>query len=198
MKAKEWLTKNVDFSREETEVRNNMGYCATMAAIGFAVGIIVGILIIILQFAVSNPDTQQTWVNIIFAVGILAMLGYLVYMLLPLFKDKGVTIGSKVLTTLVSLVCLAGLFIIGIYLVVLLFMLVVALGALWLGLKVWASSSGTSSTSQISAPREDYGPKSYKLDNGTTVTENSFTSGYHGDDSHDYERNLDGTFSRTD
>ena len=198
MKAKEWLEKNVDFRREDTEVRDNKGYCTTMAAAGLAVGLVTGILVIRLQLAISSHESQLTWVSIVSCIAIFSMIAFLIYMLLPLFKDPTITIGSKILTTLACIACLIIPFIIGIYAIILLFIAVVALGALWLGLKIWGSSASSSSSHSYSAPRESNGPKSYKLDDGTTVTENSFTSGYHGSDHHDYERNTDGTFSRTD
>lgn len=197
MKTKEWIKENVDFRREEKEVRNNKGYCATMGAVGLIVGAATGILVIILQFAVSGHEAQQKWISAVSIIAIVAMIAFLIYMLLPLFKDSKIEMGSKILTTLACIACLIVPFIIGIYAVVLVFMALAALAALWLALKIWGSSSSTSSSS-YRPPKEDYGPKSYKLDDGTTVTENSFGSGYRGSDYHDYERNIDGTFSRTD
>jgi len=198
MKAKDWLKENVDFRREEAEVRDNKGYCATTGAVGLIVGAVTGILVIILQFAVSGHEAQQKWISAVSVIAIVAMIAFLIYMLLPLFKDSSIEIGSKILTTLACIACLIVPFIIGIYAIVLVFMAVAALAILWLALKVWASSSSSSSSSNHMPPKEDYGPKSYKLDDGTTVTENSFGSGYHGSDYHDYERNSDGTFSRKD
>lgn len=197
MKAKEWIGKNVDFSREDTEIRDNTSYCATMAVGGLIIGVVTGVIIIILQFAVSSSESQQTWTNAVTTIAFVLMIGFLVYMLLPMYKDAGTTMGSKIGTTLLSAACLAIPFILGIYAVMLLFMLVVALAALWLALKIWGTSSGSSSSS-YNAPKENYGPEKYKLDDGTTVTENSFGGGYHGDDYHNYERNIDGTFTRTD
>ena len=196
MKIKEWLTKNVNFRRNDTENRNNTGYCATMGAAGFLTGIVTGIIIIILQFAVSEYEAQNTWISVVCGIALLSMSSYLIFMLLPLFTDKSITIDSKVVTTLLSIGCLIGLFIVGIYLTILLFMLVVILFIAWLALKVWASSN--SSNSSYNPPRKDNGPKQYTLEDGTTVTENSFTSGYHGSDYNDYERNSDGTFSRVE
>ena len=198
MKAKEWIKKNVDFRRENTEVRDNKGYCATMAAAGLAAGIVTGILIIILQLAINSHESQQTWISIVSCAVIMTMLSFMIYMLLPMYKDLTITIGGKILTTLACVASLIIPFIIGIYAIILLFIAAFALAALWLGLKVWGSSASSSSSHSYSAPRENNGPKSYKLDDGTTVTENSFTSGYHGSDHHEYERNIDGTFSRTD
>lgn len=197
MKAKEWLKKNVDFHRDEAEVRENKGYCATMAAAGLITGAVTGILVVILQFAISGHEAQQNWISAVSIIAIVAMIAFLIYMLLPLFKDTTIEIGSKILTTLACIACLIVPFIIGIYAVILIFMAIAALAALWLALKVWGSSSSTSSSS-YNPPKEDYGPQSYKLDDGTIVTENSFGGGYHGNDYHNYERNFDGTFSRTD
>ena len=197
MKAKEWLEKNVDFRREETEVRDNKGYYATMAVAGLVVGGVVGIAVVILQFAVSGHEAQQNWISIISGIALLVLVAYLIYMLLPMFRDSGISIDSKIATTLISAVCLIAPAILGIYLVMLVFMIVAALGVLWLALKMWGTSSSSSSGS-YSAPRENHGPKQYELDDGTIVTENGFGSGYHGNDFHNYERNSDGTFSRTD
>lgn len=196
MKAKEWIKENIDFHREDTEVRSNKGYCATMAAAGLAVGVVCGIIFIILQFAVSSHEAQQRWINIVAGIAILVMIAFFVYMLLPLFKDTSLTMGAKILTALLSVACLIVPFIAGVYLVMLVFMAVAALAALWLALKIWGSSSSSSSSSYRPPVHEDNGPKSYKLDDGTIVTENSFTSGYHGSDGNDYERNIDDTFSR--
>lgn len=198
MKTKEWLN-DLDFRREETEVRENKSYALTMAAGGLGMGVITGILVVILQLVISGHDSQQTWINAVtYVIGAL-MLAYLVYMLLPLFKDTTVSIGSKIVTTLISLGSLIVPFIVGIYLVILMFMLVVGLGTLYLCLKLWlSSSSSSSSSSSYRAPREEYGPEKYELDNGAIVTENSFGGGWHGDDGHNYKREIDGTFSRED
>lgn len=197
MKAKEWLQKNVDFRRDDTEVRDNKGYCSTMAIAGLAVGIVTGVLVIILQLAISSYESQQTWISVISSIAIVTMLTFMIYMLFPLFKNSTIAFGGKIVTTILCLACLIIPFAIGIYAIVLLFIAVVALGVLWLGLKIWGASASTPSTS-YRASRDEYGPKSYKLEDGTTVTENSVTSGYHGSDHHDYERNIDGTFSRID
>lgn len=198
MKTKEWLN-DLDFRREETEVRENKSYALTMAAGGFGMGIVTGILVVILQLVISGHESQQAWINAVtYVIGAL-MLGYLVYLLLPLFKDPAISVGSKIITTLISLTCLIVPFIVGIYLVVLMFMLVVGLGTLYVCLKLWlSSSSSSSSSSSYRAPREEYGPEKYELDNGAIVTENSFGGGWHGDDGHNYRREIDGTFSRED
>lgn len=198
MKTKEWFN-DLDFRREETEVRENKSYALTMAAGGLGMGVITGILIVILQLVVSSHESQQAWIHTVtYAIGAL-MLAYLVYLLMPLFKDQTISIGSKVVTTLISLGSLIVPFIVGIYLVILMFMLVVGLGTLYLCLKLWLSSSNSSSSSSsYSAPREEYGPERYELDNGAIVTENSFGGGWHGDDGHNYKREIDGTFSRKD
>ena len=199
MKIKEWVKVNVDFRREESEVRENKGYYATMGAAGLVVGVVAGIVIIILQFAVSNEQTLQNWMNGVSIASILAMIAFYVYMLLPAFKSTTLDTASKVTTAIVSLLCIGGAFIAGVYITVLLFMLVATLAIIWLVFKVWLSSNSSSSSSSYEAPHsEPTGPKKYELDNGTVVTEDAISSVYHGSDSHDYERNLDGTFSRTD
>lgn len=197
MKTKEWFNQ-VDFRRNETEVRKNKSYALTMATGGFGMGVITGILIIILQFVISGRESQLAWTHgMTYLIGA-TMLAYMVYMLLPKYKDSTISVGSKIVTTLISLCCLIAPYIVGIYLVALLFILVVGLGTLYLALMLWGSSSNSSSSTSSSyrAPREDDGPKKYELENGTIVTEGAF--GYHGDDYHSYRRNCDGTFSRTD
>lgn len=197
MKAKEWLKKNVDFRRDEAEVRENKGYYATMTAAGLIVGAVTGILVVILQFAVSGHEAQQKWISAVSVVAIVAMIAFLIYMLLPMFKDSKIEIGSKILTTLACIACLIIPFIVGIYAVILVFMALAALAALWLALKIWGSSSSTSSSS-YQAPQERNDRGQITLEDGTVLTENSLGSGYHGNDYHNYERNSDGSFSRTD
>ena len=197
MKIKEWVKENVDFRREESEVRENKGYYATMGAAGLVIGVIAGIVIIILQFAVSNQKTLQNWMNGVSIVAILAMIAFYVYMLLPAFKSPELDTASKVTTAIVSLLCIGGAFIAGIYITMILFMIVATLAIIWLVFKVWLSSNSSSSSSSYKAPpSEPSGPKKYELDNGTIVTEDAISSVYHGSDFHDYERNSDGTFSR--
>ncbi len=197
MKIKEWFQKNVDISREETETRDNVGYCSTLAVVGLGMGMVTGILAFIIQMIVSGHDSQQTWTDVVAGIIVVAMLAYFVYLLLPLFVDKNVTVGQKVVTGLLGLVCLAVPFILGIYLIVLAVMIVAALAALWLALKVWGTSSSSSSGYTPPAQNQNYGPEKYKLDNGTVVTETGFGD-YSGSDYHSYERNIDGTFSRKD
>jgi hypothetical protein len=198
MKLKNWLTENINFRRNDVEVRENKSYGATMGAAGFGAGVIAGIIVIILQFAVSGHDAQEKWINIVFFATILILLSYLVFMLLPVFKAANSTIGNKIVSTLVALGCMIGMFIVGLYLTIFLFMIVAAIAICWLALKVWLSSNSSSSSNNYSTPREESGPKKYRLDDGTIVTEDSVGSGYHGDDYHSYEKNFDGTFTRTD
>jgi hypothetical protein len=169
-----------------------------MGAAGYGAGVIAGIIVIILQFAVSGHDAQEKWINIVFFATILILLSYLVFMLLPVFKAANSTIGNKIVSTLVALGCMIGMFIVGLYLTIFLFMIVAAIAICWLALKVWLSSNSSSSSNNYSTPREESGPKKYRLDDGTIVTEDSVGSGYHGDDYHSYEKNFDGTFTRTD
>ena len=80
-----------------------------------------------------------------------------------------------------------------------LFMIVAILAILWLVFKVWLSSNSSSSSSSYKEPvKDDYRPEEYKLFDGTILTKNDYTDTYHGSDNHDYYRNIDGSFSRTD
>jgi len=166
-----------------------------MAAYSLFIALAMGICIVITQFAVDGMEAQQNIVNVISVVGFAALIGLLVKLMLPLWKSS-MSSSGKVLYTLfvagVAFVC----WILGIVLIY----LVVILLALWLGLKIWSltSSSPRSSSSSYQTPKENSGPEKYELEDGTIVTENSFGGGYHGNDYHNYERNSDGTFSRTD
>ena len=166
-----------------------------MAAYSLFIALAMGICIVIVQFAVDGMEAQQNIVNVISVVGLAALIGFLVKLMLPLWKSS-MSSSGKVLYTLfvggVSFVC----WLLGIVLIY----LVVILLALWLGLKIWSltSSSPGSSSSSYQTPKENSGPEKYELEDGTIVTENSFGGGYHGNDYHNYERNSDGTFSRTD
>ena len=165
-----------------------------MAAYSLFIALAMGICIVIVQFAVDGMEAQQNIVNVISVVGLAALIGLLVKLMLPLWKSS-MSSSGKVLYTLfvggVSFVC----WLLGIVLIY----LVVILLALWLGLKIWSLTSGSgSSSNNYHAPKENNGPAKYKLDDGTIVSEDSFGSGFHGNDYHNYERNSDGTFSRTD
>lgn len=165
------------------------------AAYSLFIALAMGICIVIAQFAVDGMEAQQNIVNVISVVGFAALIGLLVKLMLPLWKSP-MSSSGKVLYTFfvggVSFVC----WLLGIVLIY----LVVILLALWLGLKIWSltSSSPGSSSSGHQSPKDNNGPAKYKLDDGTIVTEDSFGSGFHGNDYHNYERNSDGTFSRTD
>lgn len=166
-----------------------------MAAYSLFIALAMGICIVITQFAVDGMEAQQNIVNVISVVGFAALIGLLVKLMLPLWKSP-MPASGKVLYSLfvggVAFVC----WLLGILLIY----LVVILLVLWLGLKIWSltSSSPRSSSSSYQAPKENSGPEKYELEDGTIVTENSFGGGYHGNDYHNYERNSDGTFTRTD
>ena len=61
---KEWLDRNVDFKREETEVRDNKEYCLTLAVVGALMGVVTGIMAVIFQFVISSKASQELWTNI--------------------------------------------------------------------------------------------------------------------------------------
>ena len=140
MKFKEWIKNNIDFVREENEVRDNKGYVYTLALLGLVAGAAIGVIAIILQIVFGSAFASQTVLDIIVFVMVVALFAYLVWLLLPMFKDTTISIGSKVLTTLISLVCLAIPFIVGIYIVVLAVIAITAFAALWLAGKIWKSS----------------------------------------------------------
>ena len=196
MKTKEWLEHNVDFKREDAELRDNKGYCYTLAIVGLIMGAVKGVLAVILQFVISSKASQELWTNIIASICVVIMLAYAGYLLLPMYKNSQVDMGSKVVTTLLALASLAVPFIVGIYVVVLAFMVVAAIAAFWFAWKIWHSTA-KASLRHTSRPQSQSGPTKYKLEDGTVVTDSGFGS-YRGDDGHNYESHIDGTFSRTD
>lgn len=141
MKLNHWIKKNVDFSRGEAEVRDNKGYGYTLAAAGFIGGVVTGIAVLILQMIVSNHDTVQTLTNIVSGIIAIALLAYMVYLLLPFYQSGVTSIGGMVLKTIFALACLIVPFIIGVYAVVLMVIVLVALGCINLALKSMTSSS---------------------------------------------------------
>ena len=106
MNAKEWLDRNVDFKREDVEVRDNKGYCYTLAVVGIIMGAVTGVLAVILQFVIGSKASQEFWTNAIASVCVVIMLVYAGYLLLPMFKNPQIDLGSKVVTTLLALASL--------------------------------------------------------------------------------------------
>jgi hypothetical protein len=197
MNIKEWIDKNINFRREETEVRGNKEYGYTFAGAGLCIGVVTGILLILVQFITSSHDAQQTWSNIIFFAAVALLIAFGCYLLLPLLKSPEIGIGSKVVTVLIALASAGISMIIAIWLVTIVFMVVVAIGVLLLALKVWASSNSSGGGSAPSHHDRPSGPDKYELDDGTIVTDHGFGS-YSGSDGHGYDRNMDGSFTRKD
>jgi hypothetical protein len=140
MNIKEWIKENVNLKRKETEVRDYKGYGFTLAAVGLAGGAATAIIVVIMQTFLSSIAASDTILNVITAAIVLALLGYLVWLLLPMLKDSCISIGSKVLTCVISLACLAVPFVIGVYLIVLAFIVLVGLAAIWVMGKLWSAS----------------------------------------------------------
>lgn len=140
MKIKEWINENVDLKREENEVRDYKGYGFTLAAVGLIGGAATALIAVIMQTIFGSAAASQTILDIIVFAIVVALLAYLVWLLLPMFKDSTISIGSKVLTAVIALVCLAVPFIIGVYLIVLAVIALVGFVALWLVGKIWGSS----------------------------------------------------------
>ena len=78
MKLKQWIKKNVNFSRGDTEVRDNTGYGYTLAAAGFLGGVLTGIVVIILQMVFTNHNTVQTLTDIVSWIIAIALFAYMV------------------------------------------------------------------------------------------------------------------------
>ncbi len=140
MNIKKWIKDNVEFRREETEIRDNQGYGATLAAVGLLTGVGLAVIVIILQMVMGSATAAQSVVNVLFAISGVAMLAYLVWLLLPMYKDNSISIGSKVVTSLIALVCLIVPFIVGAYIIVLAVMALVLFAAFWFMGKMWGAS----------------------------------------------------------
>ncbi len=194
MKVKEWLNKYVDFSSNET-VRDNKGYCITLAVVGIIAGVVTGLFVVIVQLFTKNHDTVQTLANIVSMGVILTMLAYMVYLLLPLYKENSIGVGGKLLTTIISLVCLFVSFGIAVSLVAIAAILIAILLAAWIAFKIFGMSGIMNPPKSTPPSKEPTGPKQFRLDDGTILTDQG--SGiYKGNDYHEYERNPDDTFTR--
>lgn len=132
MKLNKWIKENVDFKRKETEVRDNKGYGYTLAAAGLLAGVVLGFIAIILQTVMSDDSNSETILDVIVPLILAAMLAYMVWLLLPMYKDSTIAIGAKILTTVIGLVCLAVPFVVGIYLIFIVVLAVLAWGVFWL------------------------------------------------------------------
>jgi len=147
MKLKQWIKKNVNFSRGDTEVRDNTGYGYTLAAAGFLGGVLTGIVVIILQMVFTNHNTVQTLTDIVSWIIAIALFAYMVYLLLPFYQSGAAGIGGMVLKTLFALACVAVPFVVGIYFVALMAIALIALGGLWLIGKMMGTKSKSSNNS---------------------------------------------------
>ena len=140
MNIKKWIKDNVEFRREETEIRDNQGYGATLAAVGLLTGAGLAVIVIILQMVMGSATAAQSVVNVLFAISGVAMLAYLVWLLLPMYKNDSISIGSKVVTSLIALASIIIPFVIGAYIVVLAAIVLVFTAAFWILGKIWSSS----------------------------------------------------------
>lgn len=165
---------NVSFHREDNEVRDVKDYCVTLALGGLFLGMVAGIVAVILQFVISNRESQELWANIFASVFAGAGFSYMVYLLLPMLQDSKIPTGTKVTTTLLSLVCLAGPFILGIYVIVLVVMAAIALGVLYIVAKVSGSTFSSSSSGDDDA-ESITGPEGGRL-YGSFMDESHFVS----------------------
>ena len=193
--AKVWIQENVNLNREGNDERGLKDYAITFASAGLIMGAAVCTIIILSQFFVSS-QTQQTIANIASSVGTTALLAYIVWFLFPVLKSGEVSIGNKILTTVLALVCTFVTFVIGVYMAMIFFIILCVLLALWFAgflLDVWVADSSSSS----SRVQHRSGPDTYLLDNGTKVTDTGFGS-YSGDDGHSYSRGIGGGFTRKD
>ena len=145
MKVKEWCDENLDFRREENEVRDNKGYCYTLAAVGLMGGVATGVLAVILQIILGDASFLQTVLDIVAYAIVAALLAYLIWLLLPMFKDPQIAVSAKVKTSLLSLACIAVPFIIGMYLILIAVIALIVLVAFWFAGKMWGVSEKANS-----------------------------------------------------
>lgn len=145
MKIKEWFREHVSIKRGDTEVRDNKGYAFTLGTVGLITGAIMGIVVVILQMVLKSAESTQTAISVFSIVIVVALLAYLVWLLLPMYKSPDINIGSKITTTFLSLICLIIPFVIGVYIAVLAIMGIIIILILWFGLKIRGASSSSSS-----------------------------------------------------
>ena len=78
MNIKEWMSENIDFRREETEVRDYKGYGFTLAAVGLIAGAATAFIAIILQTVFGSASASQTIVDFVATAIVVALIAYLV------------------------------------------------------------------------------------------------------------------------
>ena len=197
MKIKEWINENVDLKREENEIRDYKGYGFTLAAVGLVAGAATAFVTIILQTVFGSASASQTIVNFVATAIVVALIAYLVWLLLPMFKDSGISIGNKILTTVICLACVAIPFMIGIYLIVLAAIALVGIAALWIVGKIWGTSekANDEDTDLITTMMGFGGKKGSKSDYDTIASEDGTLYGDRVD--HDTFRANGTTYKRT-
>lgn len=136
MDIKKWFSDNVTMRREENEVRNYKGYGCTLATMGLVAGVITGIMAIILQMFLNSSETTQTVLNIISYTLVAALLAYMIWLLLPMYKNTDISITQKVLTTIIALASLIVPFFAGVFLVLFVCIAIVAVVTIVVLLKV--------------------------------------------------------------
>ncbi|MBO4905436.1 MAG: hypothetical protein J5486_00170 [Bacteroidaceae bacterium] len=194
--TKVWIQENVNLNRGETEVCELKDYAITFASAGLLMGAIVCTLVVLSQFFLSGIETQQTFASIVSTIASTALLVYIVWFILPVLRSGEISIGNKILTAVLAIVCAFATFVIGVYLAMLFFIGLCILFALWFAGKLfgwWVEDSSRSTTHH----HHSSGPDTYLLDNGTKVTDTGFGS-YSGDDGHSYSRGIGGDFTRKD
>ena len=60
MDIKKWYENNVNFRREESEVRDNKGYAYTLGAAGLIAGAATGVIVVILQTVLEGVSGSQS------------------------------------------------------------------------------------------------------------------------------------------
>lgn len=136
MDVKKWLGDNVTMRREENEVRNYKGYGCTLATVGLVAGVITGIVAIILQMVMNGSDSTQTVLDIISYTLVVALISYMIWLLLPMYKNADISVTQKTITTIIALASLMVPFFAGVFLVLLVCVAIVAVVTIFVLLKI--------------------------------------------------------------
>lgn len=96
---KQWLNQNVDFKRDDAEIRDYKGYGYALAAAGFGAGMLLGLIAFIAQSGLVSPNLEETIANTAGSVLTFGLLAYMIWLILPFLQCSEKTIGDKALMT---------------------------------------------------------------------------------------------------
>lgn len=141
---KQWLNQNVDFKRDDAEIRDYKGYGYALTAAGFGAGMLLGLIAFIAQSGLVSPNLEETIANTAGSVLTFGLLAYMIWLILPFLQSSEKTIGDKALMTLFGFVCVIAPFIAGVYIFLLLLIVVFGLGLIYIFLKIMFPGQGKS------------------------------------------------------